>query len=168
MLKIIWSYAPCESSQVKIKKKTSNTVEIYQSSRKQRCFVYICQIKLIAFTASVSSYHLEKVLNMNLGVINYMLKVNDWNTRARCEICSRLSIKTLERPHWGRSGVFIFNFENISRRSLVFLLLTLSRLILAEYEKNHRTQLRHLQIVYVRMDSSHPWEISPQRRWDLL
>ena len=59
MLKIIWSYAPCESSQVKIKKKTSNTVEINQSSRKQRCFVYICQIKLIAFTASVSSYHLE-------------------------------------------------------------------------------------------------------------
>ena len=61
----------------KNKKKTSNTVEIYQSSRKQRCFVYISQIKLIAFTASVSSYHLEKVLNMNLGVINYMLKVND-------------------------------------------------------------------------------------------
>ena len=40
---------------------------------------------------------------------NYMFKVGNRNTRTRCEICSRLTIKIPERRHW-----------------LVFLLLTLS------------------------------------------
>ena len=44
-----------------------------------------------------------------------MFKVNSRNTRTRCEICSKLTIKTPERRHWG----------------LVFLLLTLSRLMSA-------------------------------------
>ena len=39
----------------------------------------------------------------------YLLKVNR-NTRARCEICSKLTIKTPERRHWRRSGVLIVNF----------------------------------------------------------
>ena len=39
----------------------------------------------------------------------YLFKVNNRNTRTRCEICSKLTIKTPER----RSGVFIVNFENI-------------------------------------------------------
>ena len=41
----------------------------------------------------------------------YMLKVNNRNTRTRCEICS---------------GIFIVNFEHISHLVLVFLLLTLN------------------------------------------
>ena len=45
----------------------------------------------------------------------------------RCEICSKLIIKTPERRQWRRSDVFIVNFENISHLLLVFLLLTLSR-----------------------------------------
>ena len=40
-----------------------------------------------------------------------MFKVINRNTRRRCEICSRLIIKTLERCHWRRSGSFIVNFE---------------------------------------------------------
>ena len=48
----------------------------------------------------------------------YLLKVNNRNTRTRCEICSKLTIKT--------PGVFIVNFEHISHLVLVFLLLTLS------------------------------------------
>ena len=47
---------------------------------------------------------------------NYMFKVNNGNTRTRCEIFSKLTIKT-----------FIVNFESISHLVLVFLLLTLSR-----------------------------------------
>ena len=43
-----------------------------------------------------------------------MFKVNDRNTRTRCEICSKLTIKTPERRHWRHSGVFIVNFEHIS------------------------------------------------------
>ena len=42
---------------------------------------------------------------------NYMFKVNNRNTRARCEVCSKLTIKIPERRHWRRSGVFIVNLE---------------------------------------------------------
>ena len=57
----------------------------------------------------------------------YLLKVNNRNTRTRCEICSKLTINTPERRHWRRSGVFIVNFEHISHLVLVFLLLTLNK-----------------------------------------
>ena len=56
----------------------------------------------------------------------YLLKVNNRNTRTRCEICSKLTIKTPERHQRRCSGVFIVNFEHISHLVLVFLLLTLS------------------------------------------
>ena len=51
-----------------------------------------------------------------LGNDNYMVKnsptniVNNSNTRKRCEICSKLTIKSPQR----RSTVFIVNFEHIS------------------------------------------------------
>ena len=38
-----------------------------------------------------------------------------------CEICPKLTIKTPERRHWNRFGVFIVNFEQISHIVLVFL-----------------------------------------------
>ena len=47
---------------------------------------------------------------------NYMFKVNNRNIRTRCEICSELTMKTPERRHWCRSGVFFVNFEHISYR----------------------------------------------------
>ena len=37
---------------------------------------------------------------------------------------SKLTIKIVERCHWGRSDVFIGNFEHFSHLVLVFLLLT--------------------------------------------
>ena len=57
----------------------------------------------------------------------YLLKVNNRNTRLMCEICSKLNIKTPERRHWRRSGVFIVNLEHISHLVLVFLLFTLNK-----------------------------------------
>ena len=57
----------------------------------------------------------------------YLLKGNNRNTRKRCEICSKLTIKTQERRHWRRSGIFIVNFEHILHLFLVFLLLTLNK-----------------------------------------
>ena len=54
-----------------------------------------------------------------------MFKINNKNTRAMCEICSKLTIKTPERRQWHRPGVFIVIFEHISHHFLVFLLLTL-------------------------------------------
>ena len=56
----------------------------------------------------------------------YLLKVNKRNIRRRCEIYSKLTIKTPERRHCHRPGVFIVNFEHISHLVLVFLLLTLN------------------------------------------
>ena len=55
-----------------------------------------------------------------------MFKINNTNTRARYEICSKLTIKIPERRHWRRSGIFIVNFEHISQLVLVFPLLTLN------------------------------------------
>ena len=51
----------------------------------------------------------------------YLLKVDNRNTRIRCEICSKLTIKSPEQCQ-----CFIVNFEHISRLVLVFLLLTLN------------------------------------------
>ena len=56
----------------------------------------------------------------------YQLKVNNRNTKTRCEICSKLKIKIQERRHWHRSGVFIVNFEHISQLPLVLLLINFS------------------------------------------
>ena len=42
---------------------------------------------------------------------NYMLKVNNRNTRTRCEICSKLTIKTPEQRH---CSVSIVNFEQVN------------------------------------------------------
>ena len=54
----------------------------------------------------------------------FLFKVNNRNTRNRCEICSKLIIKTPERRQRRRSCVFIVNFEHISHLFLVFLLLS--------------------------------------------
>ena len=62
----------------------------------------------------------------------YLLKVNNRNTRTRCEICSKLTVNTPWRSHWRPSGVFIVNFEHISHLVLVFRLLTLSILLLGD------------------------------------
>ena len=40
-------------------------------------------------------YYLEKYYNDQTGI--YQLKVNNRNIRARCEICSKLTIKTPEQ-----------------------------------------------------------------------
>ena len=61
----------------------------------------------------------------------YLFKVNNRNTRKRCDICSKLTIKTPEQRHWRRSDVFIVNFERISYLFLLFLLLNLNKLMLA-------------------------------------
>ena len=48
----------------------------------------------------------------------YMLKVHNWSTKRRWEICSKLAIKTPDRRHWPRSGVFIVNFTYFTRYSI--------------------------------------------------
>ena len=55
-----------------------------------------------------------------------MLKFSNINTKQTCEICSKLTLKTLEWRHSHRSSVFIVNFKHISHFLLVFLFLTLN------------------------------------------
>ena len=47
----------------------------------------------------------------------YLLKVNNRNTRTRCEICSKLTVKL---------NKVIVSFEHISHVVILFLLLTLN------------------------------------------
>ena len=57
----------------------------------------------------------------------WKLKVNKKTpTRTTREVSSELTVKTLERRQWRRSGVFTVNFEHISHLVLVILLLTLN------------------------------------------
>ena len=55
-----------------------------------------------------------------------LLKVNNRNTKTRCEICSKLTIKIAEARQWRRSGILIIKFEHISHLVLVFQFLTLN------------------------------------------
>ena len=39
----------------------------------------------------------------------YIRKVSNRNTRKKCEVCLKLTIKKLEQLHWSRSYVLIVN-----------------------------------------------------------
>ena len=55
---------------------------------------------------------------------NYLLKVNNRNTRTRCEICSKLTIKTPERCHWQMISFNVKSlFTNVSLNDTMDILL---------------------------------------------
>ena len=85
-------------------------------------FYLFCSYFILFLFCSLLFHHL-------LPAAIYLLKVNNRNTRTRCEIYSKLTVKTPERcqrRHWRRSGNFVVDSEHISHHSLVFLLLTLN------------------------------------------
>ena len=65
--------------------------------------------------AAASSFNVFKLIGWGPANI-YLFKYNSRNTRKRCEICSKFTIKALEC----RSGVFIVKFKHISHLFLVF------------------------------------------------
>ena len=69
---------------------------------------------------------LNSYLWPNFPVSFYLFKVNNRNSRKRCEICSKLTTKIPKRRHRHRSSVFIFNVQQFLHHSLVFLLFTVS------------------------------------------
>ena len=69
---------------------------------------------------------MDKTLELNPAKI-YLFKDSNRNTRKRCEICSKLTVKTPEWRQWRRSGVFIVNFKHVVDLFLVFPLLTLNK-----------------------------------------
>ena len=92
----------------------------------QFCYIFFTKTCDLKYSGQVSGCLMHIKVNV-LGI--YLFKVNNRNSRTRCEICSKLTIKTPERRQWHLSGVVIVNFEHISHLLLVFLLLTLSRQI---------------------------------------
>ena len=64
-------------------------------------------------TASTALFIFSNIFRKEgFPVGNYMFEVNNRNTRARCEIYSKLTVKTLERHH--RSSVYIVNSEQVN------------------------------------------------------
>ena len=84
-------------------------------------------VLLLMQFAKNNEYYLKALKNTH--VLNkegyqadiYLLKVNNRNTRTRCEICSKLTIKIPERRQCRRCGIVIANFEHISHLVLEFL-----------------------------------------------
>ena len=63
----------------------------------------------------------------------YLFQVKNESTRTRCQISSKLTIKTSERREWRCSAVFITNTEYIPQLVLTCLLLSLNRQMFAGY-----------------------------------
>ena len=65
------------------------------------------------FSSNFQHIHpLLQFLTLNIPI--YLSKSIIKPLRRRCEIYSKLTIKTPERSQWPRSGVFIVNFKHIS------------------------------------------------------
>ena len=69
------------------------------------------------------------ILCLDPAIIN-LFKINNRNIKKRCEIRSKLTIKTPERRHWRHSGALVVNFKHISHLFLLFLLLILNKQII--------------------------------------
>ena len=86
--------------------------------------IYQCQKK--TFSDAILSGFKIWILSFWVGVLqrsrHLPAQINNRNTRTRCEICSKLTIKTPDRSQQHRSGVFIVNFEQISFLALLFIL----------------------------------------------
>ena len=117
----------CEIDYVKLRIKSILSYQLKTFSRLKQWIAkswYIIYFDWTVFFSFSTIYPPYLILN---PAGNYMLKVNNRDTRKICEICSKLTIKTPERCHCRCSGVFIVNFQHISHLVLVFLLLTLRR-----------------------------------------
>ena len=62
---------------------------------------------------------------MNYPAGIYLLKVNNRNTRTKCDMF-KVNNKDTQMTPMACSGAFIVNFEHISDLALMFLLLTLN------------------------------------------
>ena len=85
----------------------------------------------MAYIRDKKYFNLQCVKLTFLSSFQYKARISAFSRRARCEICSKLTIKgvrkqyvRLTRHPWRRSGLFIVNFEHNSFLVIVFLLLT--------------------------------------------
>ena len=73
--------------------------------------------------------NLRKILVLLPSKLSKQLPVQSQqqNTRKKCEICSKLPIKTPKRRQWRGSGVFIVNFNHTSHFFSAVSFVTLNR-----------------------------------------
>ena len=77
----------------------------------------------------------------------YFFKINNRNTRKRCEICSKLTIKAPEWRRWRRSGVFIVNFEHVSHLTSSVFLVDFKQVNLTWVEKLYQINVMSFHII---------------------
>ena len=124
ILKIIKGHSePTLTSKTELFAKTINDKILLTSFTK--CSIF--NISLGFENTHEDSTFFTHVIRIPTPAGNSIFKVNNRNTRKRCEICSKLTIKTSEWNHRRYSSVFIINFEHILHLDLVFLLSNLSR-----------------------------------------
>ena len=96
--------------------KAFDCINVMRTVLKKVCFILsILTIPKGQKKSHLLVYEKRSSLGYLLGPLPvdiYLLKVNNRNTRLKCETCSKLTIKTPER-HWRRSSVFIANFEHV-------------------------------------------------------
>ena len=89
--------------------------EIPKIFRSSYCFIYYLWTAASAFSFPTDIY---------------LFKVTFTLLESCVKLCSKLTIKTPERHHWCRFGVFLVNFKHISSEK-IFLLLTSSMYLIA-------------------------------------
>ena len=85
----------------------------------------------------------------------YMLKVNNRNTKRRCEIYSKFTLRTQEPCHWRhwlRSGVFVVNFGLFLKCSLA-----VPRPILGHFTTSSGVSIVDFEQLVVRLGSDLQW-----------
>ena len=91
----------------------------------------------VIFTQSLCKFLLSvkssEGVNKSFQENKYIFKINNKNARKKRKICSKLTIKTLERHHWLRFGDFIVSFKYSLHIFLVFLLWTLNMYLFAVF-----------------------------------
>ena len=81
-------------------------------------------------------------------------KASYWSTRIRCENCSKLRMKTLERCQWRHSSVYIVNRRHISN-FLLFIHFEQANVFwvnmkkIDTFEDKIRYILRYVVVIYV-------------------
>ena len=77
-------------------KHTSEREHHYGAEQKKDCYFKLSKASFSPYLRNIYCYeHLRRLIPAGI----YMLKVNNRNTRTRCEICSKLTIKTPERSY---------------------------------------------------------------------
>ena len=82
----------------------------------------------------------------------YLFKVNYRDNRRRCEICSKVKIRSTERNHRGRSGIFIVNSN---------LFYTFASVSIVEFEHALFAGLITFQILLKFASQKIVWESEP-------